>query len=144
MRIDLSELEPKRAGTEAGASLVGWATLDSEKPADLPRGKVRMLGYRMDGYPGCARRHAREDVHADAGQLLHAAHRIPDEMVEVWLEAGRTVPYRDRSMVWTQGILRHRQPDAAEGIAAYAMDHASVESATDRDLGQLFVPRRAD
>jgi len=50
MRIDLSELEPKRAGTEAGASLVGWATLDSEKPADLPRGKVRMLGYRMDGY----------------------------------------------------------------------------------------------
>jgi hypothetical protein len=47
MRTDLSDLKPRMANLANGAELVGWFHLGA---GPLPQGRVRMLGYMMDGY----------------------------------------------------------------------------------------------
>jgi len=96
IRSDLSELK------SAGAETVGWSELASWKEAP---GRVRMIGYMMDGYQP-SRDGATVDMFVllpEAGQLLHAAHRIPNQMVEV--RPSRPVIFRYREMVWAVGML---------------------------------------
>ena len=97
-----------------------------------------MLGYMMDGYrpvPDGAPV-AMFVLMPEAGHLFHPAHRIPDEMVEVWLAEGASVAYKDRDMVWVEGLLRR-----SEGRAAYAMTNAFVARADERAIAQWFAPR---
>jgi hypothetical protein len=108
----------------------------------LPTGPVRMLGYMMDGY------HPVRDgtyvkmfvLMPEAGQLLHPAHRLRDEMVEVWLAGGQSIPYMDRNLVWVEGKLQRIRQKARDGLASYAIREAAIERAPDRDIMRWFAP----
>jgi hypothetical protein len=76
MRSDLSELKSSGQVDEKGAVPVGWP--DLERSYNGP-GRVRMIGYMMDGYQA-SRDGATVEMFVllpDAGQFLHPAHRIP-------------------------------------------------------------------
>lgn len=129
MRSDLSELTPRQANA-AGIPLVGWRNL-----AARPEGRVRMLGYMMD-----RNQPARDGMPVTmfilmpkAGQFLQPAQRTPGAMVAIRLAHGQSVPFRFRSLVWTQGILRR-------GTAVYTMEEASAQPAGEREIGRWFTP----
>src|SRR5579862_7564585 len=103
MRSDLSELKSRKAHFDDGVALVDWRHLAAsddggrKRTAQLPSGRARMLGYMMDGYQPVRDGTAVKMfiLMPEAGHLLHPAHRIPDEMVEVWLDGNRSIPYLD-------------------------------------------------
>jgi hypothetical protein len=148
MRSDLSGLRLQQTTSGDGAVLVSWKDLETndergrQRDRDLPNGPARMLGYMMDGY-----RPARDGTQIEmfmlmpeAGQLLHPAHRLPDEMVEVWLAGGQTIPYLDRQLVWVEGILQRIRQKPREGLAFYGIRGATVEHASERDITRWFTP----
>jgi hypothetical protein len=102
MRSDLSELKPAGQADDKGAVPVGWPDLALQHES---AGRVRMIGYMMDGY-----RPSRDGATVDmfvllpeAGQVLHPAHRIPNQMVEVHPTHG--VVFHNRDLVWASGML---------------------------------------
>lgn len=99
-----------------------------------------MIGYMMDGYQPSS-----DGAHVDmflllpeAGQFLHPAHRIPNQMVEV--RPRRPVPFRNRQLVWAVGRLNRTVGKAGEEIAAWAMGDADVQLAETRDVPKWFEP----
>jgi hypothetical protein len=136
IRIDLSELKPTRRVDDAGFVPVGWPELEGSVTQD----RVRMIGYMMDGqrsHPG--------GVNVDmfillpeAGQFLHAAHRIPNQTVEVWPR--RPVLFRNRQLVWALGRLNRTMGKAGEEKAAWAMGDAEVQPVEPRDISKWFEP----
>jgi hypothetical protein len=74
----------------------------------------------------------------EAGQFLHPAHRIPDQMVEVWL--ARPTPFTYRRLVWASGVLARtpgrRDPDKA----LYSLKDSVIENAENRDITRWFRP----
>jgi hypothetical protein len=148
MRSELSELRPRQATSDDGAALVSWKDLETNNEAgrqrnpELPAGRARMLGYMMDGYQPVR---DGTDVKMfilmpEAGQLLHPAHRLPDEMVEVWLADDRSIPYLDRNLVWVEGKLQRVRQKSRDGLASYAIREAAVERASERDITRWFAP----
>jgi len=136
MRSDLSELRPVFKVWADGVELLGWPQL---RPGSAPpEYRVRMLGYMMDGYRPVADGApvAMFVLMPEAGHLFHPAHRVPEEMVEVWLTEGTSVAYKDRDMVWVEGLL-HR----SEGRSMWAMTDAFVARADERAIAQWFAPR---
>jgi hypothetical protein len=129
MRSDLSELTPRQAAAE-GVPLVGWKDLVAR-----PEGRVRMLGYMMDG-----NQPLRDGTPVtmfilmpEAGQFLQPAQRTTGAMVAVRIANGQSVPFRFRSLVWAQGILRKQ-------TAAYAIVEALAQPAGEREIGRWFTP----
>ncbi|MGD1072064.1 MAG: hypothetical protein ABSB15_18185 [Bryobacteraceae bacterium] len=142
MRTDLSELKPRQAASDQGAALVTWTDLATGERCKLPASPVRMLGYMMDW-----RRPMGDGtivktfiLMPEAGHLLHPARRIPDALVEIRLADGHAIPYRDRSLIWVEGVLRRVRGDAREGVAAYVMAEASARLAEERDITRWFTP----
>jgi hypothetical protein len=74
----------------------------------------------------------------EAGQFLHPAHRIPNQMVEV--RPRRPVPLRRRELVWAVGTLNRTTGKPGEEKAAWSMGDAEVEAAAQRDIGKWFRP----
>jgi hypothetical protein len=108
MRDDLSELKSSGWMDDKGAVPVGWPELEGRREAAAPlasahwdgQRRVRMIGYMMDGYRA-TRDGARVGMFIllpEAGQFLHPAHRIPNQMVEV--RPRRPVVFRYRDLVW--------------------------------------------
>jgi hypothetical protein len=148
MRSDLSDLKPLKTMADHATILMGWPDLetrDSSRTSTEPqhlhsRSRVRMLGYMMNGYNP-----SREGGHVkmfilmpDAGHFLHPAHRIPNEMVEIWLN--RPVPFRDRSLVWATGLLTRNPGEQNSDKASFAMLDAGTEAAVERDITRWFKP----
>ncbi len=149
-RVDLSDLEPKQAlpaQATPGAEMVsiGWPDLRTPEgngrlPSRVRMPRVRMLGYMMDGYQA-----ARDGelvgmfiLMPEAGQFLHPAHRVPDEMVEVWLES--RAPFQERSLVWVSGVLERMPARRGEQSALFAIRHAAVEPAAESDIARWYRP----
>jgi hypothetical protein len=148
MRSDLSDLKPARALADKATALIGWPDLETgrEQLVSVEQTRrhspwaARMLGYMMDGYEP-SRDGAQVEMFIlmpEAGQFLHPAHRIPGEMVEIWLSSPS--PFQYRRMVWVSGVLARtpgrRDPDKA----SYVMKAASVEPAAQSDLTRWFKP----
>jgi hypothetical protein len=136
MRSDLSELNPAKQVDDEGSIPVGWPELER----DGAQGRVRMIGYMMDGYQPSSDG-APVDMFIllpEAGQFLHPAHRIPNQMVEV--RPPRPVPLRRRELVWAVGTLNRTTGKPGEEKAAWAMGDAEVEAAAERDIGKWFRP----
>jgi len=79
IRSDLSDLKPTKPADGQGFVPVGWAQLEEQGA----HGRVRMIGYMMDGYRASSES-AAVDMFVllpEAGQFLHPAHRIPNQMV---------------------------------------------------------------
>ena len=143
MRNDLSELKP--AAASGDAALIGWPDLNPgyDRPAQTrwPSGtRVRMPGYMMDGYrPVPVGTSAGMFIlMPEAGHFLHPAHRIPEEMVEVWLS--RPTPYQDRRLVWVWGLLRRLAGSPRRETALFAMSDAEVRPADESDIARWFIP----
>lgn len=144
IRIDLSDLKPRYDTVENGAVLLGWPSLSRSEDHNvpLPRGRCRMIGYMMQNVPAVPDGTPvnRFVLMPEAGQLLHPAHRIPDEMIEVWLAEGTTIPFHDRLLVWVDGVLRENVSYSTGPSAAYAFSRATVTSAVERDVSKWFTP----
>jgi hypothetical protein len=137
MRSDLSELKSTGQVDDKGAVPVGWP--DLERQHKSPQ-RVRMIGYMMDGYQP-SRDGATVDMFVllpEAGQFLHPAHRIPNQMVEV--RPSQPVVFRYRDLVWATGTLNRTMSSRGDDKAAYAMIAAEVNPATERDIGKWFRP----
>jgi hypothetical protein len=148
MRSDLSELKPMQSPVDQATPLVGWQDLEipegqsvsaEQRRWQTPR-RVRMLGYMMEGEPP-----SQEGAPAtlfvllpEAGHILHPAHRIPDQMVEIRLT--HAAPFRFRSLVWVSGTLIRTADGPKSDKAMYAMTDASVEPAAQSDVTRWFSP----
>jgi hypothetical protein len=138
IRSGLSELKSTGEMDDKGALPVGWP--DLEQPHDAP-GRVRMIGYMMDGYQP-SRDGVTVDMFVllpDAGQFLHPAHRIPNQMVDV--HPSHPVVFRYRDLVWVSGTLTRTIGSPEAERAGYALTAAEVNPATERDIGRWFQPR---
>jgi hypothetical protein len=159
---------PSEALPDGVPVLIGWQDLEvpDGKTASLeemraqPGRRVRMLGYMMEGYmmdgngiDGRTPSPAGTPVTMfvlmpEAGHILHPAHRIPDQMVEVW--PIRPATFRFRSLVWATGNLtRRRSPHAWHGkrpqgrqeeTPLYDMAGADVQPAVESDIALWFKP----
>jgi hypothetical protein len=137
MRSDLSELKPTEQPDDKGAMPVGWPDLARQNEGT---GRIRMIGYMMDGYQPF-REGATVDMFVllpEAGQFLHPAHRIPNQMVEV--HPSHPVVFHNRDLVWATGILNRTMSNHGSDKAAYAMIAAEVTPATERDVVKWFHP----
>ena len=76
----------------------------------------------------------------EAGFWLHPVHRNPDEMVDVSLAPGVTVPFTGRRLVWVTGRFRHLRTTLRYGHPLYAIDTASGEDASEKELVRWFRP----
>ena len=142
VRSDLSELKSTGQVDDRGAVPVGWP--DLERPHEgvgrVSPQRVRMIGYMMDGYQP-SRDGAAVDMFIllpEAGQFLHPAHRIPNQMVEI--RPSHPVVFHYRELVWATGILNRTMNSHRGDMAAYAMVAAEVNPATERDIGKWFRP----
>jgi hypothetical protein len=137
MRSDLSELKSTGKMDDKGAVPIGWPDLERRHEGSQ---RVRMIGYMMDGYQP-SRNGATVDMFVllpEAGQFLHAAHRIPNQMVEV--RPSHPVVFHYRDLVWATGILNRTMSSRGDDKAAYAMIAAEVKPAVERDIGKWFRP----
>lgn len=139
MRVDLSEMKPAQAMADPDIALIGWPDLVTEAQPGNGKSRVRMLGYMMDGYVSIRDGESVEMfmLMPEAGQFLHPAHRIPEEMVEVWPKI--RVPFKERSLVWVSGVLA-RAPKPSGEHASYAMRNAAIEAASESDIKLWFRP----
>jgi hypothetical protein len=137
MHSDLSALKPTGQVDDRGAVPVGWSNLDVRQEG---RQRVRMIGYMMDGYHP-SRDGASVDMFIllpEAGQFLHPAHRVPNQMVEV--RPSHPVVFRYRDLVWATGTLSRTMGSRGDEKAAFAMAAAEVNPAATRDIGKWFHP----
>jgi hypothetical protein len=137
MRSDLSELKSTGQMDDKGTLPVGWPDLEGQREGT---GRIRMIGYMMDGYQP-SREGATVDMFVllpEAGQFLHPAHRIPNQMVEV--HPSHPVVFHYRDLVWAAGILNRTMSNHRDDKAAYAMIAAEVAPASARDIGKWFHP----
>jgi hypothetical protein len=140
MRTDLSDLKAIRGKSVDGYPAFGWADLANMIPGHPT--PARMLGYMMDGY------HPVSDetpvmmftLMPDAGHILHPAHRVPDEMVEVWLPLDMPIRYLNRRLVWVSGTLRRKDAAMKEGEALYTISNATVRFAAEHQIRDWFAP----
>jgi hypothetical protein len=146
MRIDLSDLKPVHATADQAPVAIGWADLEAQngRPVSMDQVRwqmpVRMLGYMMDPYKPW-----RDGTPVDqfvllpeAGQWLHPAHHIPNQMVEIRLR--RPMPFGYRRLVWASGVLGRTPGKPEEGKALYQIADAIVEPAAERDISRWFQP----
>lgn len=147
-RLDLSDGRPRSAQSSDAAVPVGWPSLRQDDVISgrdginaLPKNgsPVKMLGYMMEGYQFApsGSRVSMFILMPEAGHFLHPAHRNPDEMVEVWPEAGSII-FKNRDLVWASGRFE-RLAGAKEGHALYAMRRAIVASARQQDVARWFI-----
>lgn len=138
IRSDLSDLKAAELYGKQGAPLVGWGDLEKYHRD----GRASMLGYMMDGSTP-----SRDGASAstfvlmpEAGQWLHPAHRIPDEMVEVWMS--RPISFKYRQLMWVTGRLNRAISRSREEIPSWSLTEAVAESASERDITRYFTPSR--
>jgi hypothetical protein len=148
MRTDLSDLKPVQSWADQTTALVGWGDLEIpdgqsvslEQTRCQPQRRVRMLGYMMDGYPPSRDGAPVEKfvLFPEAGHILHPAHRIPDQMLEIRLV--HPAPFRFRSLVWVSGTLVRTANLPKSESALYAMTDAEFQPAAESDITRWFTP----
>lgn len=73
----------------------------------------------------------------EAGHFPHPAHRIANEMVEVWLR--RPLSFKFRTLIWASGNLQRTENSPRGKKATYAMRDAGVETAEQREITRWFT-----
>jgi hypothetical protein len=111
---DLSDLTPitQRAGKYL---VLDWSALLQNDPrvsktaTVIPAGaEVQALGYMMDGDRSIRKDQWVQDfvLLPEAGNLMHPAHRIRDQMIAVHLEPDTRIQFSPRALVWAWGNLQ--------------------------------------
>jgi hypothetical protein len=134
---DLSHLTPIRRAPD-GYVLLNWFALQEGRVSS--EASAQALGYMVESDRP---RHAGEWVRdfvllPDAGNLLHPAHRIPDQMIAIRLRDGEQIQFSPRSLVWVWGVFRESPADPAGIQPLYHLDAARVKRADKSDIAKYF------
>jgi hypothetical protein len=134
---DLSHLTPIRQ-PPGQYELLNWFAL---RHGHFSAGvSIQALGYMVE----CDRSpHAGEWIRdfvllPEAGNLLHPAHRFPDEMIAVRLREGEQIQFSPRRLVWVWGALRASPGDPAGIQPLYHLDQARTQLADKSDIPKYF------
>ena len=74
----------------------------------------------------------------DAGTLLHPAHRIPEEMIDIRLRAGGVIQFKSRQLVWAEGMLNSCYVSDRGAEPLYCLTDAAVLGAESSDINRFF------
>ena len=74
----------------------------------------------------------------EAGNLLHPAHRIRDQMIAVHLEDGTRIQFAPRALVWVWGNFRASAGLGPRSEALYVLDRARAKPADRADIRRYF------
>ena len=134
---DLSDLRPIRQPPDQ-YELLNWFALRHGHFS--AQSSVEALGYMMESDRS---RHTGDWVRdfvllPEAGNLLHPAHRIPDEMIAVRLREGERIQFSPRRLVWVWGTFRASPRDPAGLQPLYDLDRARVQLADKSDIPKYF------
>lgn len=143
---DLSDLSPitPRAGNYL---VLNWSELLQDQAHALNIGtliasgvEVQALGYMTDSDRGTVKNQPVQDfvLLPEAGNLMHPAHRIRDQMIAVHLEAGMRVPFVPRSLVWVWGDFHASAGLGSRSEALYVLDKARTKPADRADIQRYF------
>jgi len=77
-------------------------------------------------------------VLAEAGNLLHPAHRYGDHMIAVHLGNESRVQFSPRSLVWVWGIIRDVPGDPAGSTPLYSVEQAGTRPADKSEIAKYF------
>jgi len=139
---DLSELNAVRQ-PEGAPVVLTWPELSRKYPHALNAargvshgGKVTAIGYMMEDD---ARVKPGEPVSRflllpEAGNLLHAAHRFGDQMIEAHLADGSGTAFVRRRLLRLTGTLRSRRGGPASERPLYVMEQAQAEAIDRADV----------
>jgi hypothetical protein len=134
---DLSELTP--IGQPQGQYvLLNWYAL--RQGGFSPAASIQALGYMLEGDRPL---HTGDSVRdfvlvPEAGNVLHPAHRIPDQMIAVHLRAGGQIQFSPRSLVWVWGTFRAGSGDPALLQPVYHLDQAQAKPADKSEISRYF------
>jgi len=143
---DLSDLTP--ISQRAGNFLVlNWSSLLQDQAHSLNTGtvipsgaQVQALGYMMDSDRSTSKDQWVQDfvLLPEAGNLLHPAHRIRDQMIAVHLEDGTRIQFAPRALVWVWGNFRASAGLGPGSEALYVIERARTKRADRAELRRYF------
>jgi len=134
---DLSDLAPIRQ-TQSQYVLLNWLALRHGQFS--PAASVQALGYMLESdrslHPGDW---VRDFVLLpEAGNILHPAHRIPDQMIAVRLREGEQIQFFPRNLVWVWGTFRESPGDPAGVQPLHHIDQARAKRADKSEISTYF------
>jgi hypothetical protein len=143
---DLSDLTPisQRA---ADHFVLNWSALLQDRAHGLNTGtvipsgtEVQALGYMMKSDRSTGSDQWVQDfvLLPEAGNLLHPAHRIRDQMIAVHLEDGARIQFAPRTLVWVSGNFRASAGLGPRSEALYVLDRARAKAADKADIQRYF------
>lgn len=143
---DLSGLTP--ISQRAGRYLVlNWSALleDQAHGVDtrkaIPSGtEVQALGYMMQSDRSAGKGQWIRDfvLLPEAGNLLHPAHRIRDQMIAVHLDDDARIQFAPRALVWVWGNFRLSAGLGPGSEALYVIERARTKPADRADIQRYF------
>lgn len=143
---DLSDLTPisQRAGNYL---VLNWSSLLQDQAHGLNRGtvipsgtEVQALGYMMQSDRSTGKDPWVQDfvLLPEAGNLLHPAHRMRDQMIAVHLEDGARIQFAPRALVWVWGNFRASAGLGPRSEALYVLYRAHAKPAERADIRRYF------
>jgi hypothetical protein len=141
---DLFDLVPKEQESD-GYALLAWYDLERSH-GDLKQGGVsagrpaRVLGYMVEGASTlrAGQRVNRFVLLPDAGNALHPAHRLGDQMIDVNLRPGASVLFTPGRLVWVWGTLRMSPGNPNGPVPLYGLDNARTEPCRESRYSKVF------
>ena len=143
---DLSDLTPisQRAGNYL---VLNWSALLQDQAHGLNTGtvipsgaEVQALGYMMKSDRSAGNDRWVQDfvLLPEAGNLLHPAHRIRDQMIAVHLEDGKRIQFAARALVWVWGNFGVSAGLGPRSEALYMIERARAKAADTADIQRYF------
>jgi hypothetical protein len=143
---DLSDLTPisQRAGNYR---VLNWSALLQDQAHGLNTGtliadgeEVQVLGYMLGSGRSTSKDQWVQDfiLLPEAGNLMHPAHRIRDQMIAVHLEDGTRIQFAPRALVWVWGNFRASAGLGLRSEALYVLERARAKPADRADIQRYF------
>jgi len=143
---DLSDLTPlsQRANNYF---VLDWSALRQDQAHVLNTGlvipagaEVQALGYMSDSGPSTSKDQWVQDfvLLPEAGNLMHPAHRIRDQMIAVHLEDGTRIQFAPRALMWVWGNFRISAGLGPGAEARYVLERARAKPAERADIQRYF------
>jgi len=143
---DLSDLTPIRQHAD-NYLVLNWSALLQDHAHVLYTGRVipagaevQALGYMLDSDRSTSKDQWVQDfvLLPEAGNLMHPAHRIRDQMIAVHLEDGTRIQFAPRALVWVWGNFRASAGLGARSEALYVLERARAKPADRADIQRYF------
>lgn len=144
---DLSEVAPinDRVGSYV---VLNWSALMQDHPLDLRNARlglaagtdVQALGYMFDGErPTSKGEWVREFILLpEAGNLVHPAHRIRDQMIAVHVEDGKGIQFSPGALTWVWGSFGVSSEPSVRSKPLYTLERARAKPADRADIQRYF------